>query len=64
MKALTAFLGGAVAGAVAALLFAPEKGETLREKIAETLRKYGCRSNEEDIDAIVEEISAQVEEEK
>lgn len=63
MKALTAFLGGAVAGAVAALLFAPEKGETLREKIADTLRKYGCRNNDE-IEALVEEISAQVEEEK
>lgn len=64
MKTLAAFLGGALAGAAVALLFAPEKGETLREKIADTLRKYGCRGSEDEIDAIVEEISAQVESEK
>lgn len=63
MKALTAFIGGAVVGAVAALLFAPEKGENLRERIADTLRKYGCRSDDE-IDAIVEEISEQIADEK
>ncbi len=28
-------MGGALAGAVVALLFAPEKGETLRKKIKE-----------------------------
>ncbi len=28
-----AFMGGAIAGAVVALLFAPEKGETIRKAI-------------------------------
>lgn len=64
MKALTAFIGGAVVGAVAALLFAPEKGENLRERIADTLRKYGCRRSDDEIDAIVEEISEQIADEK
>lgn len=64
MKAFTAFLGGAVAGAVAALLFAPEKGENLRRKIAETLRKLKYQAEEDEIDAIVEEISSQVEDKK
>lgn len=30
---LLAFMGGAIAGAVVALLFAPEKGETIRKAI-------------------------------
>jgi len=64
MKALTAFIGGAVVGAVAALLFAPEKGENLRERIADYLRKCGCRRNDDEIDAIVKEISEQVADEK
>ena len=44
MKATTliaAFLGGAIAGAGAALLFAPEKGEDLRKQIHDLLKKYG-----------------------
>lgn len=41
MRALTllyAFLGGAAVGAGAALLFAPEKGEELREEIKHYLK--------------------------
>ena len=49
MNLLYAFLGGAIVGAGAALLFAPEKGEDLRGQIRSLLRKYGvCKcSNEE-----------------
>lgn len=61
MKLLYAFLGGAIAGAGLALLFAPEKGEDLREQIKEVLRKYGvipASSEEEIVDEIVAEITA------
>ena len=39
MNLLYAFLGGAIVGAGAALLFAPEKGEDLRGQIRSLLRK-------------------------
>ena len=48
MKALSivaAFLGGVTLGAAAGILFAPEKGEDTRRKIAEVLRKKGIRLN-------------------
>ena len=57
MKALNyvaAFLGGA------GLLFAPEKGEDTRKKIAELLRKKGIRLNREEMDDLVDQIAAEV----
>lgn len=59
MKYLYAFLGGAIAGAAAALLFAPEKGEDLRNQIKEILRKHGL-IRESQIDEIVEQITAEI----
>ena len=48
LSILYAFIGGAVVGAGAALLLAPEKGEDVRNRIAELLRKKGilCSDNE------------------
>lgn len=52
-----AFLGGAIVGVGAALLFAPEKGEDLREKICKLIRKKGIKISDEEVDALVAELS-------
>ena len=59
---LFAFLGGAVVGAGAALLFAPEKGEDLRDQIKSLCCKYGlCKGKAQaELDRLVEEIEADV----
>ena len=60
MKYLYAFLGGAIVGAAAAVLFAPEKGEDLRAKIRELLQRYViCKGQSED--ELVEQIVAEIE---
>lgn len=61
MRALTlisAFLGGAIVGCGAALLFTPEKGSDLRSRIAELLRKKGIKISDSEVDALVAELSA------
>ena len=62
LNLLYAFLGGAIVGAGAALLLAPEKGEDMRAEIKSLLRKYGiCKcSKDEESDAIVEQIAEQI----
>ncbi len=62
MKYLYAFLGGAIVGAAASLLFAPEKGEDLREQIKHILRKHGLLKGSE-MDDLVEQIATQIESE-
>lgn len=60
MKALTlisAFLGGAIVGCGAALLFAPEKGVEVRGKIVECLRRRGIKLNDAEVDALVAELA-------
>ena len=47
-------------GAAAGLLFAPEKGEDTRRKIAEVLRKKGIRLNRDEMDDLVDQIAAEV----
>ena len=64
MKALTlisAFLGGAIVGGAAALLFAPEKGEDIRARIANILRKKGIRISDSEVDALVAELTGATE---
>lgn len=57
---LYAFLGGAIVGAGAALLFAPEKGEDLRKRLKNLLRKKGIRMNDKEIDALVEQLTTEI----
>lgn len=64
-----AFIGGAIAGAGAALLLAPEKGSDLRADIKKLLCKKGlckCGCGEKDCDceadAVVDDIIATVQE--
>ncbi len=62
MKYLYAFLGGAIVGAAASILFAPEKGEDIREEIKSVLRKHGLLKGSE-MDELVEQIATQIESE-
>lgn len=61
MKALNilyAFLGGAVVGCAAAILFAPEKGSEVRERICKLLKKKGIHLSDAEVDELVAELSA------
>ena len=60
LDVLAAFLGGAVVGATLGILFAPEKGEDTRSKIAEILRKKGIKLRNDDLDTLVDEIAAEI----
>ena len=64
MKSLSifyAFLGGAIVGCAGALLFAPEKGTDLRERIKEMLKKKGIDVSDDEVERLVRQISAQIE---
>lgn len=63
MKALdyfVTFLSGAVIGAAAGILLAPEKGTDTRERIAEALRKRGIRLDRKEMDALVDDITEEL----
>lgn len=60
MKSLNlvyAFLGGAIVGCGAALLFAPEKGSEVRQKIASILKRKGIKISDTEVDALVAELA-------
>jgi gas vesicle protein len=58
--ALSAFLGGIALGALAGLLFAPEKGSDTRARIVEELKERGLFVTKEQLEALVEKIKARV----
>ena len=60
LNVLVAFLGGAAVGAAVGILFAPEKGEDTRQKIAEILRKKGIRLYRSEMENLVDEIAAEI----
>lgn len=60
LSVLAAFLGGAAVGAAFGILFAPEKGEDTRRKIAEILREKGIKLSRSEMDELVDKIAAEV----
>ena len=60
LNVLAAFLGGAAVGAAVGILFAPDKGEATRKKIADILREKGIRLNREEMDDLVDKIASEV----
>lgn len=60
LNLLYAFLGGAIVGCGAALLFAPAKGDEVRTKICDLLRRKGVKVSDEEVDALVAELSANI----
>lgn len=64
MKGLTilySFLGGALVGCAAALLLAPEKGEDVRMRIGNILRRKGMKISDSEVDDLVAELTEAVE---
>ncbi len=62
LSLLYAFVGGAIVGAGAVVLLAPEKGATTRRKIKELLQKKGILCSDNEIDALVEQLTTEIDE--
>ena len=60
LSLLYAFLGGAILGAGVAILFAPEKGEDLRNRIKDMLRKKGLCCCDSELDRLIEQLTNEI----
>lgn len=56
---LFSFLGGAVVGMSAAILFAPAKGEDVRKKLKNIIRRKGIKISDEEVDSLVAELAGE-----
>ena len=63
LNVLAAFLGGAAVGAAVGVLFAPERGEDTRKRIADILRKKGIKLNRDEMENLVDEIASELKDE-
>ena len=61
LSVVYAFLGGAIVGCGIALLFAPAKGSETRKRIKEILKKKGIDFTDDEVERLVNQISAQIE---
>lgn len=61
LSLLYAFIGGAILGSALALLYAPESGKDLRTRIKELLKKKGIDFSDDEVEQLVNQISAQIE---
>ncbi len=54
-------MGGALVGCSVAILLAPKKGEDTRKRIKELLKKKGIDFTDDEVERLVDQISAQIE---